>query len=84
MMSTSSHDSESLVRRRVCGPWASLWLGAVWWVVDRTTRGDRTVVGTAAGGWGSFGGLLTEQPGVVGSLLVPRRVVRGRWVGCWG
>ena len=28
MMSTSSFDSESLVRRHVCGLWASLWLGS--------------------------------------------------------
>ena len=84
MMLTSSLDSEFLVRRHVCGLWASLWLGVVWWVVDRTTRGHRIVVGTAAGGWGSLGGLLTELLGVIGPLLAPWRVVRGRLVGCWG
>ena len=83
-MLTSSLDSEFLVRRRVCGLWASLWSGAVWWVVDRTTWSHRTAVGTAAGGWGSLGGLLSEHPGVFGPLLAPRRVVRGRLVGCWG
>ena len=82
VMLTSSLDSEFLVRRRVCGLLASLWLGAVWWVVDRTSRGHRTAVGTAAGGWGSFGGLLTEHPGVIGPLLAPRQVVGGRLVGC--
>ena len=82
MMLTSSLDSESLVRRRVCGLWASLWSGVVWWVVDRTSRGHRTAVGAAAGGWGSFGGLLTEHPGVIAPLPAPRQVVRDRWVGC--
>ena len=50
VMLTSSLDSESLVRRRVCGLWASLWLGVVWWVVVRTTRGHRIVVSTVAAG----------------------------------
>ena len=39
------------VPRRVCGPWASLWSGVVRWVVDCTTRGYRTAVGTAARLW---------------------------------
>ena len=149
-MSTSSFDSESLVRRHVCGLWASLWLGsfggllteqpgvigplpaprrvvgglltedpgvigplpAPWrvvggrwvgcrltnpglsdrcrhrgrwlgagWVVVRRSWGYRTAAGTAAGGWGSFGGLLSEDPGVIGPLPAPRQMVRGR-VGC--
>ena len=71
-MLTSSLDSESLVRRHVCGLWASLWSEAVGRVVDYATRGVRTVVGTAVGGWGPFGGLLTALLGVFGSLLAPR------------
>ena len=82
VMFTSSLDSESLVRRRVCGLWASLWSGVVWWVVDRTTRSHRIVVGAAAGGSGPLGGLLTEHPGVIGSLLAPWQVVGGRVAGC--
>ena len=46
-MLTSSLGSQSLVRRRVCGLWGSLWLGP-------------------------FGGLLTEQFGVIGPLSAPR------------
>ena len=57
MMSTSSLDSEFLVRRRVCGLWGSLWLGP-------------------------FGGLLTEQFGVIGPLPAPGQAVRGRLGGC--
>ena len=57
------------------------WLGAGW-VVDRRSWSYRTAAGVAAGGWGSFGGLLSEDPGVIGPLPAPRRVVGGRWVGC--
>ena len=69
----------------------SRWLGAVWGVVDRAAsrgriRADRCMrLGTAAGGWGPFGGLLSEQSitsGRFGPLLAPRRVVGGRLGGC--
>ena len=81
-MLTSSLDSESLVRRHVCGLWASLWSEAVGRVVDYTTRGYRIAVGTAAGGQRPLGGLLTTQLGVIGSLSAPRQVARDRWAGC--
>ena len=53
------------------------WLGVLWWVVDRTTRGHWTAAGTAAGGWGPFGGLLSEQFGAI-------RTVVGTAAGGWG
>ena len=53
---------------------------AALWVIDRTIRGHRTAVGTVADGQGPFGGLSTEQSGVIGPLLAPCQMVKGR---CW-
>ena len=49
-------------------------------MIDRTIRGHRTAVGTVADGQGPFGGLSTEQSGVIGPLLATCQMVKGR---CW-
>ena len=50
-MLTSSLGSQSLVRRRVCGLWGSLWLGPFGGLLTEQFCSDsRIVVGTAVGG----------------------------------
>ena len=79
MMSTSSFDSESLVRRHVCGLWASLWLGSFGGLLTNLGLSDRC---RHRGGW--LGGCLVGCcPKILG--LSDRCRHRGGWLGVvWG
>ena len=85
-MLTSSLDSESLVRRRVCGLRASLWSGAVWWVVGvaKPTTPRAADSGSDRGAYfDSVSDRLTDAP-LFGGVAWHLAVVRGLVVGCWG